>query len=246
MMINNFYKLMSTNNFYTTSSRLKFYLENQLFPDIDFNGKSIIDIGGGNGLFGFYAALNGAKEVLVMEPEFDGSQNNMISQFNQIKNLLDNPDNIFHTNKVLEDYERNKTFDYVLMHNSINHIDEEACIVLQTDERAKEKYFAFFSLLQEICHSKTRLIICDCDKSNFWNSISLKNPIAPSIEWEKHQSPNYWSKLLTEKNFKHIKTSWNSPNVLGKIGHLITANKFISYFLQSHFRLEMQYQGKIK
>ena len=59
--MNTFYELVEKNKFYTKGSRLKFYLEQYLFKDIDFEGKTLLDIGGGNGLFSFYAALNGAK-----------------------------------------------------------------------------------------------------------------------------------------------------------------------------------------
>ena len=67
-----FYKIISDNGFYSKPERLKFYLEQQLFKGIDFKGKSLIDIGGGSGLFGYYAALKGASKVVIMEPEFDG------------------------------------------------------------------------------------------------------------------------------------------------------------------------------
>lgn len=177
-----------------------------------------------------------------MEPEFDGSQNDMINGFNKIKSLLGNPQNILHTNKVLEDYDRtNKTFDYILMHNSINHIDEDACITLLENDNSKKKYTQFFTLLREISHPGTILIICDCARSNFYSSINLKNPFAKSIEWEKHQNPSVWSNLLQQSGYKPLSTSWVSFNALGKIGGVFTANKLVSYFTNSHFKLVMQY-----
>ena len=52
-----------------------------IFKGINFKDKRAIDIGGGSGLFSFYLALNDAKDVLVMEPEFDGSAAGYIKKF---------------------------------------------------------------------------------------------------------------------------------------------------------------------
>lgn len=89
--IDHYYKSIEKAKLYSTGKRLKFYLEQQLFKNIDFRNKTLIDIGGGNGLFSFYAALNGAKKVVVMEPEFDGSTSGVIKKFHEIKALLGNP-----------------------------------------------------------------------------------------------------------------------------------------------------------
>jgi hypothetical protein len=236
-----YFNLMAENGFYSKAQRLKCYLEKQLFKGIDLNGKSVIDIGGGNGLFGFYAALNGASQVVVMEHEFDGSNSGMISGFNQISKILNNPKNISHTSKVLEEYDlKNNKFDIILMHNSINHIDEQACIKLCEDKDAQLVYFNFFAKLQEISNPKCTLIICDCARANFFADLKLKNPFASSIEWEKHQNPDFWAKLLEKNNYKNPKIEWTYPNFLGNIGNLFFRNKFMAYLTISHFKLVLE------
>jgi 16S rRNA G966 N2-methylase RsmD len=237
----NFYQLMAQNGFYSKPDRLKFYLEKQLFKNIDFKDKSLIDIGGGNGLFGFYAAINGASKVVVMEPEFDGSSQGMIQGFKKISDLLQNPSNISHTTKVLEDYNRvNNKFDIILMHNSINHIDEEACIKLKEDKEAQEKYLQFISMLQELSNPNSTLIICDCARNNFFADFKLKNPFASSIEWEKHQNPSFWTKLLLMGGYETQYTEWTSPNFLGNLGGVFCKNKFFSYLTISHFKMVLK------
>jgi len=239
-MKTDFYNLITDNGKYTNPDRLKYYLEEQLFKGFDFKGKSLIDIGGGNGLYGFYAAVNGASNVVVMEPEFDGSSQGMIRDFNEINKLLGNLNNITHTTKVLEEYDReNNQFDYILMHNSINHIDEEACIVLKKDEAAQTKYLDFFKLLQEISNERTNLIICDCARNNFFADLRLKNPMMPSIEWEKHQNPDFWASLLQKVGYKKESVSWTSPNQFGNLGSLFFKNRLASYFMLSHFNMVM-------
>lgn len=241
MTIDNYYKVVVDNGFYTKSSRLKFYLESQLFDGIDFANKSLIDIGGGNGLFGFYAAVNGASKVVVMEPEFDGSSQGMISEFNSINSHLGNLNNISHTRQVLEEYDRkNNQFDYILIHNSINHINEEACINLIKEKQAQDIYMNFFNMLQEISKPNTILIICDCSRKNLFGDLLKYNPIAPSIEWHKHQSPEVWSKYLQQCHYKEKLITWTSPNFLGKFGMIFMKNWLASYLTFSHFKLVME------
>jgi 2-polyprenyl-3-methyl-5-hydroxy-6-metoxy-1,4-benzoquinol methylase len=48
-------------------------LMDNLFRDIDFDGKRVLDIGGGDGVYSFYAAAMGAAEVVCLEPEAAGS-----------------------------------------------------------------------------------------------------------------------------------------------------------------------------
>jgi len=81
------------------------------------------------------------------------------------------------------------------------------------------------------------IIICDCSNSNFFDFVGLKNPFVPNIEWEKHQSPKTWIKLLEESGFQKLKVKWSSFNRLGKYGKALLGNAFISYFLTSHFCL---------
>ena len=242
MDISSFYNLVCDKGYYTNADRLKFYLEGQLFNGIDFRDKTLIDIGGGNGLFGYYAALKGAKRVVVMEPEFDGSSSGMIREFNEMKSLLGNLTNIEHTTKVLEDYDRDKhQFDFVLMHNSVNHINEEACITLTKEPESDKIYQRFLLKLREICHDGTQLIICDAARSNFWNDLGFKNPFTPQIEWMKHQDPGVWKKVFKKAGFETIRTKWTSPNQWGKIGNTLLGNKMGGYVTISHFNMRLKY-----
>lgn len=245
MELSKFYNLMSEKGYYSNSKRLKFYLEEQLFKNVELKGKRLIDIGGGNGLFAYYAALNGAEKVVVMEPEFDGSSAGMINEFNAINSILGNLKNIEHTSSVLADYDREKNkFDIVLMHNSINHIDEDACIVLTENQSARDKYLEFFKQLQEICNPGCNLIICDCARHNFFGDLGFKNPFMSQIEWEKHQDPILWSGLLSKQGFKLKTINWTSPNVFGGAGKTLFSNKAAAYFTLSHFKMVMENQAE--
>lgn len=233
-----FYEIVASNGYYSTPDRLRFYLEEYLFRDIDFSGKSLIDIGGGYGIFAFFAAINGAREVVVMEPEIEGSSAGMKKGFESLKVLLDKPENISHTGETLQTYDTaNRDFDVVLMHNSINHLDEDACVILHKDRDAQDTYLEIFARLGEITKSGTTFIICDCSNDNLFGDLRLRNPMARSIEWHKHQAPEVWAALFEKEGFVTQSIDWTAPSFLGKAGRLLFGNKVMAYMWSSHFRL---------
>ena len=62
-----------------------------------------MDIGGGIGLHSFYAASKGARQVLCLEPEADGSEMQINEKFNYISKTL-NYDNIVIKNSTFQSY----------------------------------------------------------------------------------------------------------------------------------------------
>src|SRR5438067_4566581 len=53
--------------------RLTEALMQSLFRGVQFDGKRVLDIGGGDGIYSFYAAARGATEVMCLEPEARGA-----------------------------------------------------------------------------------------------------------------------------------------------------------------------------
>jgi len=218
---------------------LKFYLS-YLFNGISFIGKSMLDIGGGSGLFSFFAAITGAKEVIVLEPESKGSAREVSTRFKQLLSSLPST-NITLQRVRFQDYDAgNKSFDIILLHNSINHLDEEACIKLGYNDVARKSYRVIFNKLSRMASSGAKLIICDCSPHNFFATLGTKNPFAHTIDWYKHQPPQLWYKMLSEYDFVNPKVRWASFSRFGSIGRFVLGNKFASYFLTSHFCLVME------
>ena len=134
----------------------------------------------------------------------------------------------------------NEKFDIILLHNSINHLNEEACIKLQHDDKAKETYKTALRNICALANNDAKLVIVDSSRYNFFALCKIKNPFAPTIEWEKHQSPMYWSRLLSDAGFHNPKIRWISFNRLGLIGKFLFGNILASYFLDSYFCLTME------
>lgn len=217
---------------------LAFYL-NYLFQDVFFTGRSMIDIGGGSGLYSFYAAISGAKHVICLEPEMEGSTKGTLEKFKQLSASLSLSNVSFQPVRFQEFDADNQTFDIILLHASINHLDEEACIKLQYDDEARRRYKLIFQKLSKIAALGAKLIITDCSRNNFFASLGIRNPFAPTIEWHKHQSPEFWSNMLSDYGFINPKIRWMSFSFLRKIGRLLFGNRFASYFLASAFLLVM-------
>jgi SAM-dependent methyltransferase len=201
----------------------------------------MLDIGGGTGLFSFYAACMGANEVVCLEPEVEGSSSGVLEKFKKLQLGLKDKYQVKLVSTELQNFDPNdKKFDIILLHNSINHLDEKACTNLKYDSQAIETYRMIFQKLSYLASNGSKLIITDCSRYNFFALCGLKNPFAHSIEWHKHQSPKYWAKLLSDVGFRNPKVRWSSPNQLRSIGRLVVGNKIASYFLQSHFCLTME------
>ena len=217
-----------------------------IFDNISFERKKMLDIGGGAGLFSFYAACMGAEEVICIEPEAEGSTRGTVNKFNNIQSGLETGVRVKLETTTLQDFNPNgKTFDIILLHNSINHLDENACVKLKYDAEAVEIYKTLFAKLNGLARPGAVLIIADCSRYNVFPLLKLKNPFAPTIEWHKHQSPNLWVKLLSAAGFSHPHIRWSIFNQrLRFLGKLPFVSKFVSYFRRSHFCLIMRKHPK--
>ena len=221
-------------------NNLRFYLKNYLFKGMDFRNKRILDIGGGDGVNSFFAVISGARAV-VLEPGDDGSTLGVQAKFLEMRNYLNlTKDEIELFSTRLQDYESSEKFDIVLLHNSINHIDEEACVDLLERQEARDVYSSIFRKIASLVNVGGVIIVTDCARANFWPSVGLVNPVARSIEWHKHHAPETWSGLLTRAGFVETSISWTSFNTLRWLGRYLLGNKYLNYFLLGHFRLEMR------
>ena len=241
-IVNNFYDLAIDREMYSNKPNLKFRL-NYFFNDVDLSNKKVLDVGGGIGLLTFYAAVKGAKKVVCLEPEFDGSSKGMINKFNEFKSALQSSLPIEHLPLTLQDYMEqidDEEYDIILLHNSINHLDEEACISFRQSKQSYNTYKNIFTQVYRKMKPGGNRVRADCSCNNFFNTLGVKCVFNPTIEWHKHQAPETWIGLLKEVGFKNPKVEWSSPNRLGKAGRVLMGNSFVSYLTQSHFKFILE------
>jgi SAM-dependent methyltransferase len=239
-LVNRFFSFVQENHLYSSRRNFEFYLE-YLFGNIPLNGKSILDIGGGIGLFSFYAGCKGAKEVLCLEPEAAGSTSRVGEKFRGLQEALPELAQVRLVQQPFQEVAFGEsTFDLVLLHDSINHLDESACITLLEEEASLRTYTQLFSKISRLCRACGKLIITDCSRHNLFSLLRVKNPFGPSLEWHKHQSPYTWSRLLSAQGFTLESIRWASPNRLGRPGRLFLGNKLCAFCITSMFCLKMQ------
>ena len=224
--------------FFSSKKKLRFNLEN-LFKGIDLKGKRVLDIGGGYGLHSFYAACLGAKEVICLEPVSEGSSDSSIENFTKIQDRF-GVDNVKLQNITFQEFKHDgKLFDLILSHYSINHLNESACKTLLTNEDSQKIYNSIVTALYSIAKPEAIIIICDCSSHNFFAHLGIKNPFAPTINWQLHHPPKVWIEILKNAGFSNPQIEWTTFGEFRRIGKLLLGYKPISYFLNSHFCLRM-------
>ena len=209
-----------------------------LFRGIPLNGKNVLDVGCGTGAFAIWAGLHGANRVLGIEPESDGSTSGTYAEFRRSIDILGLNSIISGEKKYLSDLTPSDgPFDVVVMYQMINHLDEEATANLHLGKNEYfDRFVAHISHLRTLVSAGGVVIFVDCDRRNFWNDIGRRNPLMPTIEWEKHQPSGIWSNVFEHAGFQHDKTTWSSMYPLGKM----TENWPLHYFTISHFCLRVR------
>lgn len=203
------------------------------FKQVNFEEKSVLDIGGGNGIYSYYAKFKGANECINLEPFEAGSGNVNIIEKNVHPRL-----NISFVNETFQKFSSKQKFDIIILHDSINHLDEEAFSKIHFDEKSKIIYQELIDKVFELLSKDGIIIITDCSRYNFWNLLGLKSPFAPSIEWNLHQSPLLIKDMFLSKGISSYHIRWSPFKRFGAIGRFLSLLGFIpSYFMQSHFNL---------
>ena len=237
--LENYFSAAIKEGLYPNRGNLRFHLK-ALFKDITLENRRVLDIGGGSGLHSFYVACMGAKEVVCLEPETEGSRSGMGRKFRKLGEIL-GLDQVRFEPVTFQAFEpAGERFDVILLHNSINHLDEPACINLLNSAASRAIYLDMFSKLSSLASDGAKLIVCDCSRNNLFALLRIKNPFAPTIEWHKHQAPEVWVDLLSQVGFTNPRVRWTAFNTLRAPGKVLLGNKLLSYFLRSHFRFTME------
>ncbi len=213
----------------------------QLFRDIDFQNKSMLEIGCGKGMLCLWAALHGARQTVGLEPMAEGcyDTNQCHRTFQSMAQQLDLPQAKILPCTVQAFDGADESFDVVLSVNSINHLDEKSCIALRELPVAARTYQEIFRRIAKMMKPGGKLIIMDAAQRNLYGDFGMRNPMSPNIEWFKHQQPEDWARLLRHCGFVDENIRWTNGKLLRYAG-VSSIPKVLSYFGQSLFRLEIK------
>jgi hypothetical protein len=200
-----------------------------LFQDINFKGKRVLDIGGGRGLYSYYAKYMGASEVINLDPFSDGSSGSFIDNIQLT---------VSHEPVYFQEFDSSIKFDVIIIHDSINHLNEAVYTELARSQLAKDLYSALIKKMYGHLDVGGIISVSDCSSTNFFNFLGLKNPFAPTIEWHLHQPPSILIELFNKEDFNFVKLRWTPFKRFGFIGRLISSMGFIpAFFMQSHYNI---------
>jgi SAM-dependent methyltransferase len=219
---------------------LRFYLRH-LFRGIDLRGRRVLDVGAGDGIYSLYAAAAGAEHVVALEPEAQGSRQGMRRRFERARRRL-GVEEVELRPDTFQDFDpHGEAFDVVLLHSSINHLDEDATTALHRDPGARGVYRRLLAKLARLSAPGARLIVVDCSRDNLFARLGRRNPLQPTIEWEKHQAPETWVELLKEVGFDEPRVRWRTLNSLRQPGRLLLGNRLVGWLTLSAFHLTMRF-----
>ncbi|MBN1574131.1 MAG: class I SAM-dependent methyltransferase [Deltaproteobacteria bacterium] len=231
-LINSDYKTRTLNSYADVQYRM-----NKILKDIGFVDKEILDIGCGKGLASIYLALNGAKNVIGIEPMLEGSSENSLYTFE--KNIKEMElANCKAENATFQDFSaKPESFDIILSINSINHLNETLCAMIHNNEKAREYYLSQMKKAYGLIRPGGVFIIADCSCHNLFSQLSkigIRNPMAPSIDWSIHQSPKTWHKVLLSAGFSKSSHWWHVPYRLSGFERLLS-NPTAAWLTTSYF-----------
>lgn len=214
-----------------------FAYQKMLFDGVSLAGRKFLDVGGGNGVMSHYAISQGASSATCIDPLGSGSDESADQQYQVFSQYFGGRVSRIHES--FQEWEADDLYDVVLLHNSVNHLDEDACARIPASD-ARHIYLDIFAKLRSLLLTGGHLIIIDCSRRNLWGDFRLHNIFNPSIEWHIHQQPRLWDELLTEVGFRPGRIRWNAPRRMGKFGQLIFGNLVGAYLTSSHFVLTTQ------
>lgn len=207
-----------------------------VFGDVQLSGRSVLDVGGGNGLLSFYAIARGASRVTCLDPAADGSSPGIDRQFDALASEVGG--DVDRLTERFQDHDPGGAlYDVVLVHNAINHLDEAACAALPDDPAAVAAYRDIFADLRGLLRPGGNIIVADCAKRNLWGDLRLHNVFAPGIEWPIHEQPTVWNRLMVDAGFKPGNVRWDAPSKMRRPGQAIFGNRVGAYLTSSHFIL---------
>lgn len=211
-----------------------FYFNNYIFEGIDLRDKTLLDLGGGNGIASFFAYHKEKScKCTVVDPYLDGSHDQMRLQFNNLSKFNDNAVTLH--NDYVDTLPENSKFDLILMHNSINHIGEDIVCDIDTNKDSQIEYSRRLAKILDRAKSNATIIVADCSSKNLWNDLKIKNILAPTIDWNLHKPPSVWQKLIEDLRCEHIRTKWTARREFLLLGKLLLSNRFASYMINSSF-----------
>ncbi|MCK4304501.1 MAG: class I SAM-dependent methyltransferase [Candidatus Eisenbacteria sp.] len=230
-----------------TKMRRRVYRFEKLLGGIGVAGKRVLEVGAGDGVFSCLLSLWGARSVISLEPEQEGHDAGALARFTANVRTL-KLENVTPMATTLQAYDAPLGgFDLIISVASVNHLDEESCIGLPGSAAARKSYIELFRKFHDALTDGGLLIAADCGRANLFawpaRRLGIRNPLAPTVEWWKHQQPRVWGELLAAAGFSRCSWRWVFPSPLWLGADRLLSNAPLAYLSTSFFVLNAQRTG---
>jgi SAM-dependent methyltransferase len=211
------------------------------FGDVRIEGRSILEVGSGRGLTSIYAALQGAREVVSLEPELVGSRGGMVSlQQRRIDALQLRTIELIGADFNTWD-PGPRRFDILVSQASINHLYASS-FNANRDRETNDAYIAVAGKMRTLLHDGGVAIITDACRHAFFTltrDLGIRRPWDLSrtgVNWRHHQNPGVWRRIFTEAGFSSVRIHYPVPYRLRKLKGLVDT-AVPNFFLLGRFIL---------
>ena len=182
-----------------TADNFDYHFKEQ-FADVDFAGKSVLEVGCGKGFLSLYIALftNAAKITALDESTGEGSEVGVL-------NILKRNVSYLRLGKRLEVIEADalkykpEPFDVIVANNCLHHFVANGQKYWQ-DSRVSEGYQEMFGHFASLLKDDGVLIVGEIDPLNLWHFL-LPKLVFPHTDWKIHPSLSAWIDAIEKGGF---------------------------------------------
>lgn len=212
------------------------------YAGVPLEGRTVLEIGSGRGLFCIYAATHGAHLVVSMEPELVGSRDGMLAlQAGRLTAL-----GVSNVELLAADFNEwqpgGRTFDVVVSRASINHLFP-ATRNASRDRDTFTGYVRVAERMRSMLNAGGVAIVSDASRHAFFTmtrNFGIRrpwNPLRTGVDWRHHQNPGVWSRIFQEAGFSKVTVRYPLPHRLRALKGLVDTAP-ANFFLKGSFILQ--------
>lgn len=218
----------------TAADNYKYHFEEQ-FANIDFAGKSVLEIGCGRGFLSLYIALftEAAKITALDESAGHGGKEGVL-------NVLRDNVSYLKLGKRLEIIEADAIkfdsadpFDIIIANNCLHHFVNNGQKYFR-DPAVSEAYIKIFKHLWELLANNGQLVIGEIDPFNLWRFL-LPNLFFSSIEWHIHPPLSGFLDAIEKAGFHSASVNTDVPYKLRILRRFVSNALFRPFMRGSVF-----------
>lgn len=213
-----------------------------LLRGVELRGKRVLEIGSGRGLLAIYMGMNGAAQVVSMEPEMFGATSGVIAdQRARIAEI-----GLTNVEVVAADFNtweaHGQTFDLIVSRASINHL-HEANQHAEHHQPTFDAYVAVATRIKDLLAPGGLFLATDACRYAFFTGarrFGIRRPWnrkRTGVDWRYHQNPGTWQKIFAAAGFSDTAVNYPVPYPL-RAWRPIVDTAIANFFLRGVFILK--------